>query len=511
MFDSVAESEGQTTTADYDPAVLSRHYFADHEAYKKEFFPEVARQESPPFHRDVENALWAGERYVALKLFRGAAKTSILQLFLSKRIAYGVSRTILVVSNSSENAERYIDWIKKQVTNNGKWATFYGLKASSEKWASNEVEVVHTLLNTTIRLVAVGIHGQIRGINVNSYRPDCIVVDDPDDEQTTATKEQCSKHVNLFVGSVLRTLAPESENPHAMIAVLQTPLANGDIIDYCFASELWKKISVSCFLPDGTSAWPARFSTESLLADKADALALRLLSVWMREMEVTITSGEACPFSIDWLRSYEVLPAKFSEIVVAIDPASSDSKNADDNAIVMWGAAEGNYWNIAEEAKKGQSHIDTSKTLFTNFIPLATRLLGRTPTVVVETIGFQKNLKTQIEVDQRKYGIFFEVKAVSDRRAKYDRILQTYKGHAFAGNIRVNANCPKFLEQFQTYGRSIPHDDVLDAGSMAIDELERTTSVYAATVTGGLTRAFPRLGRSNFNHTRLFLGRAHGH
>jgi hypothetical protein len=495
--------EERQLVPDMDRGLLARHYYEDHEAYKLEFFSKMVRQASPLFHSEIEKQLWSGGRYNGFKVFRDGAKTTLLRLFTSKRIAYGISRTIVYISNSSDNAQRSIDWLKKQVESNTKWAAFYGLKPGS-KWASDEIEIQHTLLGINIRVLAIGIKGQTRGINIDGYRPDLIVVDDADDEETTNTPEQCKKHVKLFFGAIVRTLCPATENPHAMIAVLQTPLATGDIIDTCSNDAQWHVTSVGCFDANGESAWPNRYPTATLLAEKQAMISKRLLSVWLREMEVTIGSDEGADFSPAWLKYYTVLPEKIDNICISIDPASSAAKTADDNAITLWAKANGNYYLVVFSAERGQTHIDTSDLLFGTFYPLAKKLLkGRNPMVVVETIGYQRNLKAQIDADMRKHNTFFSVTSVQDRRAKRDRILQSLQGNGYAGLIHCQENHHKFIEQFTLYSKDIAHDDVLDASAMALFQLDPIGGNTAKIASGGLKRLFvaPTIAR---NGSRLF-------
>lgn len=503
LFDSFKD-------ATVDPAELSAFFYKNHDAYKEEFFSKTARMENPDFHRLIEQQLSSGNRYNGCMVFRGGAKTSLLRIFTSKRIAYGISRTIVYVSNSQDAAERSVEWLMKQVEVNKKWADFYGLEPGVSKWSRSEIEIKHKLLDITIRVIAVGIKGQLRGINVDDYRPDLIVVDDADDEETTSTPEQCRKYVKLFFGSIVNSLTPSTENPHAMIAVLQTPLADGDIINTCLKDPAWHVIRVSCFDKEGNSTWPVRYPTETLRAEKAGMVAKRMLSVWMREMEVTIVSDEGCDFDANWLRFYDVLPEKPDGGVISIDPASSDDKRADDNAIEFWIKKDANYYLVAFSAEIGQTHIETSELLLTTFWPMAVKILGgRHPSVVVETNGYQKNLKVQIQADQRRYGVFFSIKAVKDRRNKRDRILQAYKGRASAGLIHCSKEHTKFIEQFSLYSKDIPHDDVLDGGAMAIDELDPVGTRFANVALGGVSRQFSNISM-NRGVARLFVTAAQG-
>ena len=80
---------------------------ADGAFYSKFFFPKTVRQQVPYFHRQMWDVLDDPlQRYVAFKVFRGGAKTTLLRLFTSRRIAFGVSHTIVYTSSSEMHAVR---------------------------------------------------------------------------------------------------------------------------------------------------------------------------------------------------------------------------------------------------------------------------------------------------------------------------------------------------------------------------------------------------------------------
>ena len=78
----------------------------DSELYARTFFSNTFRQPSPSFAREIWEPLENPKiRLVNLICFRGSSKTTRLRTFASKRIAYGISRTVLYVGASEK--ERY--------------------------------------------------------------------------------------------------------------------------------------------------------------------------------------------------------------------------------------------------------------------------------------------------------------------------------------------------------------------------------------------------------------------
>src|SRR5687767_9958937 len=96
-----------------DIAELVKLGAVDNEIYGKTFFPKTFRQSSPPFQREIWRDL--DDPTVTnsnQRIFRGAAKTTISRVFSSKRIAYGVSKTILYVGASEGAAARSGAWLR---------------------------------------------------------------------------------------------------------------------------------------------------------------------------------------------------------------------------------------------------------------------------------------------------------------------------------------------------------------------------------------------------------------
>lgn len=178
--------------------------------------------------------MWAGldsaqYRHFAAAVYRGGAKTSLLRVYTAKRVAYGISNTILFVGKGQDHSIRSVAWLRKAVEFNTRFARAFGLK-KGEKWTDVEIEIRRPD-GTTCRVLAVGITGQVRGVNIDDYRPDLIVVDDPCDEENTATLEQRLKTSNLFFGALDKSLAPTNEAPLAKMVLLQTPLNRDDLVE----------------------------------------------------------------------------------------------------------------------------------------------------------------------------------------------------------------------------------------------------------------------------------------
>lgn len=432
--------------------------------YTTTFFPNAVRQRTPRMHAEMWDA-FENPRipYLNLEAFRGSAKTTLTRLFLSRRMAYGTSRTMLYIGDTETSAVKSIQWIAQNIENNRQWAQAFGLH-KGKKWTENDIEVVHAGFDHTIRLIGLGITGQIRGINIGDYRPDLIVMDDVQNDENTATVEQRQKLQGLVFGAVLRALAPRTENPLAKAINLATPLDLEDLPSVLERDPLWTTRRYSCFDPDGRSRWEERFPTEQLELERQGYIARNQLHLWLREMECKIISADTAAFRQDWLQYWQVLPDNL-RYVMAIDPASSDDKKASNQVIVVLATDGQRVFLVDYHIARGQNPEETAQKMFA-FAGVYQPMMG----VGIETVAYQRILKWYLEEAMRKRNFFIPTFAIKDNRRKGDRIRQALTGRASHKLLFVHQSHKEFISDFVSYP-AVSKPDLLDATAMGVSML----------------------------------------
>lgn len=446
--------------------------------YSHFFFPKTVRQTSPAFHNGMWEKLDGTARKVGFAVFRGGAKTTLFRLFISKRVAFAISRTILVVGKSQDAAKRTIEWIMRQVEYNRLWAGTFQLRKGS-KWTSEECEIYHGTDDVPIRLIALGITGSTRGINVDDHRPDLIAVDDPCDEENTATPEQRKKTEDLVLGSLANSLAPASEAPLAKIVILQTILHPEDVISRCLIDHSWNTVRIPIFDMVGESVWPERWSTETLLREKQSYAERGKLGLWMREMECTVIAEETASFRRESLQFFSVLPAE-DELTTFIicDPVPPPSereeaqglKHKDYEAWVVVGLWRDLKHGVRKiflcEYRLMRGH-DPDWSVATFF-----ELLERWKPIKlkVESVAYQRTLAWLIERAMRQRGRFVQVDAhVPEKRKKAYRIIDSIGAAVANSQLYVSPTHLEFIEQFVSYP-NVSHDDLIEAVAVGVKE-----------------------------------------
>ena len=444
---------------------------ADDQLYCRTFFPRTYRQDFPEWHDQVVDLLQHPDhRYVGLKMFRGSAKTTRVRTFASKRIAYAISNTIMIVGNAQKHAGYSLKWLRMQVLHNRLWADTYGLRPGST-FNDEHLEIIHGVDGRVIHVLAFGITGAIRGINLDDFRPDLIIIDDPDNEETTKTLEQREKTSDLVFGALQKSLAPPTENPTAKMVLLQTPFNSFDLISTCEKSPEWHVPTISCFDANGKSTWESRYPTEFLQKEKGEHVRLRKVALWMREMECKIVANELSSFDIDWLRFWDdpgmVVPLGLTKLV-AIDPASADpsksrTSDVDDQVTGVLGFKGRDVYLLDYTAEKGEMPEACATTV------LGFMMSHRPYKIVVESIAYQRVLAWFIRKAMTAARRWLPVEEFQDKRHKSDRIIQSIRPAAAGGHLWVSRKHVKFIEQYTMYRPGLEmHDDVLDMVSIGV-------------------------------------------
>lgn len=451
----------------------------DDEFFYRTFFPKTFRQGTPPFLKEVNNLLSGPGRLVSLQLFRGASKTTRARAFGAKRIAYGLARTNLWVGKSQEHAIASISWLRKQIETNKLFTETFGLRPG-KKWRDEDIEIIHELFDFPIRIKAYGTSGSVRGVNIDDYRPDFILLDDILDEENTATHEQREKVANLVYGAFKESLAPASEAPWAKMVMLQTPLNIEDLSMETLKSPEWTSGRWGCWsretedlpLAQRESIWPERFPTAELQLEKQAAIAGNRLSIFTREKECKIISAESSSFRAEWLRYYEFLPDDDMYCVLAIDPTPPPSekeikaglKGKDSECLAVVGKYGRDFYVLETAVNTGH---DPSWTI-AEFFRLAIKY--RVKRVIVESVNYQRTLAWLLRQAMDSQRIYFPIIEYVDKRKKYNRILDALAGISQHGHLFLKRDMSDFIQQFTEYP-NVKHDDVLDAVSIAVSEL----------------------------------------
>lgn len=485
MNSAAGAAQPTSPTSQLSVGELVKLCAVDSELYAKSFFPRTFRVKSPSFApllwEPLENPK---ARLVNLICFRGSSKTTRLRTFASKRIAYGISRTILYVGAAESDAIRSVQWLRTQVEKNTFWAKTFGL-GRGRKWEETLAEITHATLGHSIWVTAAGINGSLRGINFDDYRPDLIVIDDPQTDETAATLAQREKISDLILGAVRNSLS--QEEPNAKMAMAITPQHREDVSQQALKDSEYTSVVVPCWtkatmdldVEQQESSWEEMFPTPQLRSEKRAALARNKLSIFTREKECRLTSVEMAQFRSNWLCVRSEPAPRGLYCVLAIDPVpppsprqmASGLQGKDFEVHQVWGrenrgGGEVRYHLLESARNRGHEPSWTVATAF------ALARNWRASRIIVEAVGYQRTIKWMLEQEMRRRGIYYSVVPVTDSMQKFARITGALSGLASSGQLWIGSEHTDFAQQFAEYGPTYSgHDDDLDCAAIALTDL----------------------------------------
>ena len=187
------------------------------EFFGRAYLPHYFVRKSPRFHEELDN-IWkhgvmkdevplsksiqkkisrmAGcKRAIAAP--RGHAKSTNLTFKGSLHAAlYEYKHYIIILSDSSEQAESFLDSIKTEMEENEHIIEDFG-KLDGKVWRSNVL-----LTKTNIKIEAIGSGKKIRGRKHKNWRPDLLVLDDIENDENVRTVDQRKKLSDWFYKAV---------------------------------------------------------------------------------------------------------------------------------------------------------------------------------------------------------------------------------------------------------------------------------------------------------------------
>lgn len=180
------------------------------------YLPHYFVRESPKFHDEL-NDIWRkgvmknlnpySEADIiarmdgcrkAIAAPRGHAKSTNFTFKDSLHaILYAYKHYILILSDSSEQAEGFLSDIRVELEENGIIKEDFGELKGNKAWKTSVL-----LTSTNIKIEAIGSGKKVRGRRHRNWRPDLIVLDDIENDENVYTKEQRNKLSNWYFKAV---------------------------------------------------------------------------------------------------------------------------------------------------------------------------------------------------------------------------------------------------------------------------------------------------------------------
>lgn len=484
----------------------------DMEFFGRAYFPHYFSRPSPEFHRELD-AIWqqgvlkgryplspADIRTIsrlpgvrrAVAAPRGHAKSTNLTFKGTMHSTlYGYKHYPIIISDSSEQAEGFLDNIRVEFEENTAILEDFGPLAGSV-WRSNVL-----VTKSSIKIEAIGSGKKIRGRKHRNWRPDLIILDDVENDENVRTPEQRGKLKDwfdkavskcgddytdiIYIGTLLHydsLLARTLKNP------AYRSIKYKAVVSFSKADDLWRQWeSIFTDLDNDSRAEDALAffqehraamlaGTQVLWEEKLSYYDLMVMRV--SEGEASFNSEEQnepinpddCLFMEEWFDYYNEAEADFCDPAFDffgfIDPSLGKTKRSDFSAIVTLARHRASGYMYVMDADIERRHPDriiadvlAKERWLRSSFGHGYRKLG------AETNQFQWFLKEELAKASAKAGLYLPIEEVQQTSDKVMRI-QTLQPDVKNKYIKFNRRHKRLLEQLTQFPMGA-HDDGPDA------------------------------------------------
>lgn len=412
-------------------------------------------------------------------------------------ILYQYKHYAIIISDSSEQAEGFLDDLKTELESNDNIIQDFGLLKGDKVWRSSVF-----LTSTGVKVEALGSGKKIRGRRHGAWRPDLLVLDDIENDENVQTPEQRKKLSNwfykavskcgdtytdiMYIGTVLHydsLLSNVLKNPEYETRVYQAVIHDAD--NQALWDE-WAALYVNLFDPKHKET-AEKFYKAHEAEMKAGSLVLWEEKWSYKElMKMKLTEGissfnselmnnpidpDNADFNEEWFDYYEDGEVDFKKnnflFVGANDPSLGKNKKSDTSSIITLALdLKTGYMYVLDasvEKRKPDVIIDDVINMHERYL----RDYGKGYYKFgVETVQFQYFFKDVMAARALEQGAYIPIEELTSSVSKELRIrsLQPFVKNKW---IKFNRRHKELIKQMTEFPMG-KNDDAPDGLHMAV-------------------------------------------
>jgi predicted phage terminase large subunit-like protein len=442
-------------------------------------------------------------------------------------ILYGYKHYILILSDSSEQAEGFLEDIKTELEENGNIIMDFGELKGDRTWKTGVI-----LTKNGIKVEAIGSGKKVRGRKHRNWRPDLIVLDDIENDENVNTPDQRKKLKSWFDKAVSKAGDTYTDIMYIGTilhydSLLSKVLVNPEyetkkyraVISFATNTKLWDEweaIYTNLFDDDhkanarkfyeeheqemlaGTEVlWKEKLPYYSLMVERVSAGEAAFNS----ELQNDPVDPDNATFNPEWFDFYEpeLMDWKKPEFVFigANDPSLGKNKKSDTSSII----------NIALSTKTGYMYVvDASvekrkpDVIIDDVFEMNRRLrrdYGKGfYKFGVETVQFQYFFKEVMAKKSAEEGEYIPIEEIQSSTNKVLRIesLQPLIKNKYLKFNREHKTLLKQMEEFPM-GRN---DDGPDGLQMAVQLAQTVSAIVSSTQYQSIIKRRFRMGKGAY-------------
>jgi predicted phage terminase large subunit-like protein len=408
-----------------------------------------------PFHYDLVTALENRPKDsvvipVCVTAPREFAKTTITSFgYTLHQICFKKRHFIIIGSDTADLASDITAYIYLELLFNERIRTDFGVLTD------NNLDSSDFVTNNDIRIMARGRGQRMRGVKHKQFRPDLVILDDMENDQSAASPKRSQELLNWIKGTVYPAIAL-----NGALFIIGTLLSKKSALQQIMDSEEdsfihWTKMQFRAINDDGDSLWPAKFPLEVLNRQKE----LMGTATFNRE-KLGLPDDSSAHFRPDWIETYDIIGKEGLVVMGFLDPALDADGANDYKALLTVGFLEKDLKYYVLDAL-----IDRLPLNEVMNYAYQMHKKWHYAAFGIEDNLFQRLLVDEFNQKNKEMGVFLPVKGVHNHLSKFARIasMSSLFEHKKIILNRKQSNQERLYEQLIYFPDKNIHDDGPDA------------------------------------------------
>lgn len=434
--------------------------------FGKVIAPSTFYYPSPPVHHQiVKYLLDRSLKFLNIVAPRGIAKsTLVLLLILHHLFLEDVEgrKFVVIVSKTQGHAKSMLSTIKEILAYSAGFKQLFGYQGEhvAKVWRDDEV-----ILQNGNAIATRGTGQPIRGINSKSQRPTLIVVDDPEDENNTKTKEAMEHNLNFILNGV----SPSLDVKRGRVIVIGTPLHELCIVQRLSTMSSWTHVFFQNCIEKGIALWEESRSLQWLIDKKNELADHGMVRGYYQEYECELIAGVDSMFKSEYIEYYDEETdltwnendcfLKFKNgmtipvnVYMGVDPASSIQQSADYSTIVPIAVDSKMNIYVLPYMRKRLQPMDLADSIENYYLRYKPNL------TTIESVGYQEMLRQYMRTRIFIPGLEIKENPRQSKSSRLEMLQPFFAQH----KVFVKPSMKELVDELIMFPKS-KHDDLLDA------------------------------------------------
>ena len=315
---------------------------------------------TPKFHWDMWELCCSDDKYVAMAAPRGHAKsTAITHAYTLAMVLLRQRDFVLIVSDTETQAIEFLGDLKTELAENEGLKETFGIKKLVKDTENNVIVRLND--GHTFRLLAKGSEQKVRGLKWKGRRPNLVVGDDLENDESVANPDRREK----FRKWIFNALLPCGSDD-CLFRFAGTILHLDSWLNRVLLDEKWTTRKYAAHNPDFSEIlWPEKFPRERLESIRQLYANQGDLSGYSQEyLNNPIDEGNAFFRKQDFIPMDTMDRISPKNYVAAADFAISEKERADFTVIMVAGIDENGLIHVVDVRRGRWDSLEIIDELF---------------------------------------------------------------------------------------------------------------------------------------------------